>query len=67
MEVRVQKEERDWRLPGLLSAYYLVLYGELGEHLKVMVGCFVEVCKRMVLKANTEQGDGIRREGRIAT
>ena len=44
--VRFQMEEREWRLPGLLYADDLVLYGESEEDLRVMVGHFTEVCRR---------------------
>ena len=44
--VRFQKEGRDWRLPGLLYADYLVLYGKSEEDLRPMVGRFAEVCWR---------------------
>ena len=36
---------REWRLPGLLNADDLVLYGE-SEDLREMVGQFAEVCRR---------------------
>ena len=40
---------REWRLPGLLYADDLVLYGEFNEEeLRVVVGRFVEVCRRRV-------------------
>ena len=35
--------ERERRLPGLLYADDLVLYGDSEEDLRAMVGCFVEV------------------------
>ena len=38
------KEEREWRLPGVLYADDLVL--------RAMVGRFVEVCRRRGLKIN---------------
>ena len=38
-------EGREWRLPGLLYVDDLVLCGEMEEELRVMVGCFVEVCR----------------------
>ena len=50
--VRFQDEGREWRKPGLLYADDLVLCGELEEHLRVMVGHFVEVCRRIGLKVN---------------
>ena len=38
------EEGREWRLPGLLYADYLVLCGESEEEdLRAMVGRFVEV------------------------
>ena len=46
------KEGREWRLPGLLYADDLFLCGELEENLGVMVGWFVEVCRRRGLKVN---------------
>ena len=46
------KEVREWRFPGLLYANDLVLSGESEEDLKVMVGHFVEVCRRRGLKFN---------------
>ena len=46
--VRFLEEGREWRLPCLLYAddLVLVLCGEFEEDLRVMVGCFVEVCRR---------------------
>ena len=49
------EEGRIWRLPGLLYTDDLVLYGESEEELKVMVGCIVEVCKRIGLKVNANR------------
>ena len=46
------KEGREWRLPGLLYADALVMCGELEENLRLMVGQFVEICKRRGLKVN---------------
>ena len=43
---------REWRLPDLLYAYYLVLCGESEEELRVMVGRFAEVYRRRGLKVN---------------
>ena len=40
------EEERMWKLPGLLYAYDLVLFGESEEDLRAMMGYFVEVCRR---------------------
>ena len=39
-------------MPGLLYADDLVLCGELDEDLRVIVGLFVEVCRRGLLKVN---------------
>ena len=50
--VRFQEKGREWRLPGLLYADDLVLCGKSEEDLRVMVGRFVEVCKRRSLKVN---------------
>ena len=47
------QEEEGRELPGLLYANDLVLCGELEEDLKVMVGCFAEMCRRRGLKVNT--------------
>ena len=43
---------REWRLPGLLYAYDLVLCGESEEELMVMLGRFAEVCRRRGLRVN---------------
>ena len=40
------EEGRKRRLLGLIYVNDLVLYGELEEDLKAMVGWFVEVCRR---------------------
>ena len=50
--VRFQEEGREWRLPDLLYAADLVLYGETEEDPRTMVGCFVEVGRRKGLKVN---------------
>ena len=39
----------------LLYTYDQVLCGELEEDMRVMIGCFVEVCKRRDLKVNAEK------------
>ena len=44
--VRFQKEEIEWRLPGLLYVDDLVLCGESEEDLRAIVGRFIEVCRR---------------------
>ena len=46
------ERREEWKLPGLLYVDDLVLCTELEEDLRVMVGCFVEVCRRRVLKVN---------------
>ena len=45
-EDRDRKEGREWRLSGLLYADDSVLCNELEEDPRVMVGWFVEVCRR---------------------
>ena len=46
--VKFLEEGREWRLPGLLYADDLVLYGKSEEDLKIvrMVGWFPEVCRK---------------------
>ena len=46
------EERREWRLPDLLYADQLVLYGESKEDLRVRVIRFAEVCRRRRLKFN---------------
>ena len=48
------EEGREWR-PGLLYADDLVLCGEWEEHIRAMVGCLVEVCRRRGLKVNSDK------------
>ena len=43
---------RDWRLLALLYSDDLVLCSKSEEDLKVMVGHFVEMCRRRGLKVN---------------
>ena len=43
------------RLPGLLYADDLLLYGESEQHLKVMEGHFIEVCRMRGLKFNPDK------------
>ena len=50
-----RERDREWRLLGLLYAGDLVLCAELEEDLRVMVGRFVEVCKRRGLKINADK------------
>ena len=47
---RSSEEERGWRLSDLLTTDDLALFDKPGEDLRVMLGCFVEVCKRRDLK-----------------
>ena len=44
--MRFLEEGREWRLPALLYVDDFVLSSELEENVRVMVGCFAEVCKR---------------------
>ena len=44
--VNFLEDGREWRLPGLLHVDDLVLCGESEEDMMVMLGRFVEVCKR---------------------
>ena len=57
-EVKFLEGGREWRLPGFLYEYGLVLCGKSGEDLNAIVGRFVEVCRRRGLKVNdgTEWG-----------
>ena len=55
MGVRFLEDGREWRLSGLLYADDLVLCGDSKEDL-VMVGCFVEVCRRRGLKGDADKG-----------
>ena len=41
------EDGREWRLAGLLHADDLVLCGESEKDLRVMVGHFAEVCRRI--------------------
>ena len=50
--MRFLEEGREWRLHGPLYADGLVLSGESEEDLRVMMGGFVEVCRRRGLKVN---------------
>ena len=43
---------REWKLPGLLCANDFVLCGEWEEDLRAILGRFLEVCRRRVLKVN---------------
>ena len=42
-------------MPGLLYANDLILCDKLKEYLKVKVGCFVKMCRRIVLQVNTNK------------
>ena len=46
---------REWRLTGPLYGDDLVLCGESGEELRVMVGRLSEVCRRRGLKVNADK------------
>ena len=46
---------KEWRLPGLLYADDLVLYGKLEEELRAIVGQFAEGCRRRGLKVNASK------------
>ena len=46
------EDGRNWRLPGLSYAGDLVPINEQEEDLRVVVGRFVEVCRREGLKVN---------------
>ena len=52
MGVRFLEDGREWKLPGFLYADDLVLCGELEEELRVIVGLFIEVCRKRGLKVN---------------
>ena len=47
------EDGRKWRLSGILHAHDLILSGESEEDLRVMVGRFVELCRRIGLKVNS--------------
>ena len=51
--VRFMEDGREWRLPGLLYADVLVLCCQSEEDLRVMVGLFVEVCRKRGMKVNS--------------
>ena len=55
MGLRFLGEVREWRSPGLLYADDLLLCGKSGEDLKVMVRCFIEVCRRRGLEVNADK------------
>ena len=50
----IKLEGGEWRLLGILYANILVLCSEFEDYLKVIVGCFVEVCKRGYLKVSAD-------------
>ena len=54
MGVRFVEAGRDWRFPFIVYADDLVLCGESEEDLNVVVGRFVEVCRRRGLKVNAD-------------
>ena len=47
--VRFQEEGREWILSGLLYADNMVLCGESEEDLRVIVGSFIEVCRKRAM------------------
>ena len=51
------EDGRWWRLPGLLYADDLVLFGETKEDMRMMVGQFAEVCRRRKLKVNAGKSE----------
>ena len=53
--MRFTEKGRERRLPGLFYVDDLVLCGESEENLKVMVGHFVEVCRKRGLKVNANK------------
>ena len=63
--MRFLDKGRQWRLPVLLYVNDFVLCGEPEEDLKVMVGHFVEVCRRRGLKLNADKSKVMlsRKEG----
>ena len=46
---------RKWRLPGLLYAHDLVIWGDSEVELRAMVGRFTEVCMKRGLKVNADK------------
>ena len=57
------EEGREWRLTHLLYADSLVLCGKSEENLRgIMVGHFVEACRRRGLKVNAGKSKVIGRE-----
>ena len=57
--VRFSEEGTELTLPGLLYAEDLFLCAEPKEDLRLMMGRFVEVCRRRELKANGSKSKGI--------
>ena len=53
-QVEEREREREWRLPGLLYADDFVLCGYSEGNLRIMMGRFVEVCRRY-LKVNADK------------
>ena len=58
------EEEKEWKILVLLYADDLVLCGESEEDLKVMVKCFVEVCRRRGMKVNADRRKGMVLSGK---
>ena len=57
--MRFLEDRKEWRLPGLLYADILVLWGESEEDLRTMVGWFAEVFRRRGLKVNAGKTKGM--------
>ena len=55
VNIRMGRRGEKWRLPALLYADDLVLCNESEDDLRVMVGRFVEVCRRGGLKVNADK------------
>ena len=53
--MRFLEKRREWSLSGLFYSDDLVLCGESEENLKVMMGRFVELCRRRGLKVTADK------------
>ena len=60
--MRFLEEVGEWRLDDVLYVDLLVLVGKLEQDLKLMVECFVEICKRC-LKVNVDKSEMIVLDG----
>ena len=54
-EVRFLEDGREWKLPGILYADDLVLWGESEKDLRAMVRQFAKVYRRRGLKFNADK------------